>query len=54
MTNPNQMIEKCVCCETTENELPLISISYKQNKSWTCFRCLPLLLHGKKNIDDFF
>ncbi len=53
MTIQNQTIEKCVCCETTEDKIPLISISYKQNKSWTCFNCLPQLLHGKKNINDY-
>ena len=52
MSNQNQT-KNCVVCAVTEDEIPLISISYKQNRTWTCFGCLPQLLHGKKNINDY-
>ncbi|MHA1993038.1 MAG: hypothetical protein ACW97Z_00690 [Candidatus Hodarchaeales archaeon] len=53
MSNQNQT-NTCIVCVATENDIPLISISYKEQRTWTCFACLPLLLHGKKNIDDYF
>ena len=45
--------EKCVSCDLTEEKMPLISITYKGNKKRICLNCLPQMLHGKKNIDDY-
>lgn len=48
--NPSQ---KCFGCELTENEKPLVSIKYRGKKLWACLECLPKILHGKKNVDDY-
>ena len=42
----------CVSCENTEETIPLVAISYKGKETWTCFNCLPQLLHGKKEFKE--
>lgn len=52
MSNKNET-SSCVVCTSSEEEIPVISITYKYNRTWVCFSCLPQLLHGKKDINDY-
>ncbi|MHA2297698.1 MAG: hypothetical protein ACXADA_16845 [Candidatus Hodarchaeales archaeon] len=45
--------QKCVICESTEDNIPLVSIKYRGDNKGACITCLPTLIHGKKNIDDY-
>jgi len=36
---------KCVQCERTSEEVPLMVIKYKDEKSWICPQHLPILIH---------
>ncbi|MFW9991681.1 MAG: hypothetical protein ACFFD4_06445 [Candidatus Odinarchaeota archaeon] len=45
--------QKCLVCETTENDTPLVSMTYQAKNKWVCTKCLPELIHGRKSIDDY-
>ena len=53
MMNQGQSVDNCFGCENTDEEKTLISIKYKNNNIWVCADCLPKMLHGQKNIDDY-
>jgi len=36
---------KCVQCERTSEEVPLMEIKYKDSISWICPQHLPILIH---------
>jgi hypothetical protein len=35
----------CLVCEQTNDEIPLIAISYQGNQYWICPSHLPVLIH---------
>jgi hypothetical protein len=37
--------KECLNCGKTENELPLVQLTYSGNQSWICPQCLPVLIH---------
>jgi hypothetical protein len=37
---------KCLNCGATSDEKPLLPIEIKEDKSYVCVRCLPILIHG--------
>lgn len=47
------MAQKCLACELTEEDKPLISIKYRGADRWICSKCLPQILHEKKDINDY-
>ena len=53
MANTNNSSQKCVICDLTEKEKPLVSIKYSGENRWICLGCLPQLIHGNKNLDDY-
>ena len=36
---------KCVHCERTSEEVPLMEIKFKDTQSWICPQHLPILIH---------
>lgn len=36
---------KCLNCSSSENEIPLVNLSYSGKPHYICSRCLPLLIH---------
>ena len=41
--NPKQ--PACVVCEQTNQEIPLLAISYQDEQYWICPQHLPILIH---------
>jgi hypothetical protein len=39
------MDKKCVACDNTANDVPLISLDYKDQPLWVCPQHMPLLIH---------
>ncbi len=36
---------QCLSCGRTENDVPLIALSYTAGPLWICPQCLPVLIH---------
>ncbi len=45
-------MKSCFNCKTTENEIPLLKLSYQDGKLYICPRCLPQLIHKPANLVD--
>lgn len=46
------MDKKCLKCETTEQEKPLLILTYKEEPIYICPQCLPLLIHQPKKLAE--
>jgi len=40
----------CLSCNTTENEIPLIKLTYSKQPAYICSHCLPLLIHHPEEL----
>jgi hypothetical protein len=49
MSNPT---EKCIVCERSSAEVPLISLHYQQATVWICPQHLPVLIHNPEKLAD--
>jgi hypothetical protein len=38
-------MKECLNCGTTENQIPLVNLTYSEKPAYICSRCLPLLIH---------
>jgi len=38
-------IRSCLSCGRTENEIPLVTLTYSSHPAFICSYCLPLLIH---------
>jgi hypothetical protein len=43
-------IIKCLSCNRTENEIPLVTLTYSSNPAYICSYCLPLLIHHPEQL----
>lgn len=48
MTKEN--IKNCLNCNRTENEIPLVNLSYSNKPAYICSHCLPLLIHHPEQL----
>ena len=46
----NKQTEKCLSCGTTENDIPLIKLTYSKQPAYICSHCLPLLIHHPEQL----
>jgi hypothetical protein len=44
------MTTTCVVCGMTENEVPLLSLQFKENPLAICPQCLPALIHAPAKL----
>ena len=40
----------CLNCNTTENDIPLIKLTYSKQPAYICSHCLPLLIHHPEEL----
>jgi hypothetical protein len=45
MTQPSDNIPRCLVCEQSSNEVPLIAFQYRGSELWICPQHLPILIH---------
>jgi hypothetical protein len=43
-------VHRCLNCQDTENERPLINLRYAGQPAWVCSRCLPVLIHHPEQV----
>ncbi len=41
---------KCLACDSSQDEVPLVSLLYKGTAHWICPRHLPLLIHDPAQL----
>ena len=44
------MTKKCVNCDRSENEIPLMTLAYREEPLFICPQCLPVLIHKPQNL----
>ncbi len=43
--NDKTTAKECLNCKTTENDIPLLKLTYSKQPAYICSHCLPLLIH---------
>jgi hypothetical protein len=46
------MEQKCLYCEKTANQAPLINLAYCEDSYWICPQHLPILIHKPAQLAD--
>ena len=41
---------RCLNCERSELETPLLHLHYKGDELWICSQCLPTLIHAPQKL----
>jgi len=39
------MDKKCIVCETTSHDVPLVKLEYRDQELWICPQHIPVLIH---------
>ena len=43
-------IKNCLSCGKTENDIPLVTLTYSSQPAFICSYCLPLLIHHPEQL----
>jgi hypothetical protein len=43
-------VKECLSCSRSENEIPLVTLSYSSKPAYICSYCLPLLIHNPHQL----
>jgi hypothetical protein len=43
-------MHKCLNCDASENDRPLVNLTYQGNSLHICSRCLPVLIHNPQEL----
>lgn len=43
--------KKCLNCNSTHEEVPMMLWHYKEREIWLCANCLPLMIHKREQLD---
>lgn len=43
-------IEKCLVCERTSHEIPLVELRYQAQSFWICPQHIPVLIHQPQTL----
>jgi hypothetical protein len=42
----------CLNCGSSENEIPLVNLTFAGQPAFICSRCLPVLIHNPAQLKD--
>ncbi|MET0046304.1 MAG: hypothetical protein ABW082_06765 [Sedimenticola sp.] len=48
--NPKKTIKRCLVCDQTSDQLPLMALEYNGAQHWICSQHLPLLIHKPEQL----
>jgi len=48
--NTETSLKNCLSCKRSENEIPLVTLSYSSKPAYICSHCLPLLIHHPEQL----
>jgi hypothetical protein len=43
-------VKNCLSCNRSENEIPLVTLTYSSKPAYICSHCLPLLIHHPEQL----
>jgi hypothetical protein len=43
-------LKQCLSCNRSENEIPLVNLTYTNKQAYICSSCLPLLIHQPQQL----
>jgi hypothetical protein len=49
MKNINEAY-RCLNCNRSEADIPLVSLRHAGNQAWICSQCLPVLIHQPQQL----
>ena len=48
--NKETSVKNCLSCNRSENEIPLVTLTYSSKPAYICSHCLPLLIHHPEQL----
>ena len=48
--NAENTLKKCLSCNRSENEIPLVTLTYSAKPAFICSYCLPMLIHHPEQL----
>jgi len=48
--NQENSLKNCLSCNRSENEIPLVTLTYSSKPAYICSHCLPLLIHHPEEL----
>ncbi|HKJ80796.1 MAG TPA: hypothetical protein VJ954_02130 [Ignavibacteriaceae bacterium] len=48
--NQSSTTKVCLNCNASENDIPLVTLTYTGKPEFICSRCLPLLIHQPERL----
>lgn len=48
--NEQPIRQTCLNCNRSENEIPLVNLSYSGKPAYICSHCLPMLIHHPETL----
>ncbi|MBN2502547.1 MAG: hypothetical protein JXB38_17330 [Anaerolineales bacterium] len=45
---------KCLHCQRTSEQVPLLALNYKNETLWICPQHLPILIHKPTQLEELF
>jgi len=48
--NEKTAAHNCLNCSRSENEIPLVNLSYSGKPTYICSHCLPMLIHHPETL----
>lgn len=43
-------VNHCLNCNLTDNEIPMVNLTYSGMQAFICSRCLPILIHSPQKL----
>ncbi|HEY6626069.1 MAG TPA: hypothetical protein VIZ21_03865 [Ignavibacteriaceae bacterium] len=43
-------VKNCLSCSRSENEIPLVTLTYSSKPAYICSHCLPMLIHHPEQL----
>lgn len=48
--NEEKKLKHCLNCNVSENQIPLVNLTFNGNQAFICSRCLPILIHSPQKL----
>ncbi|HCA79677.1 MAG TPA: hypothetical protein DEP53_08085 [Bacteroidetes bacterium] len=46
----SEEVKRCLHCEQTEQQIPLLTLQFMGGQIWICPQCLPVLIHAPQKL----
>lgn len=49
----DHVIPRCLACQRTSHEIPLVRVHYREQDYWICSQHFPILIHKPEQLAEF-